>query len=135
MKFTVHIPVGEIAPGEFQSIAAIGEMAGGLEAAGVEACYVTDHPAPSKALLDTGRTTVHHSHTPDITFESPVKAKGIWGVEDYIFDSDTGDLLIHGFGFYHETYEKRGGKWLFTSRKLKRTLVREMPEAAFQRKS
>ena len=28
-----------------------------------------------KALLDKGRTTVHHSHTPDITFESPTKAK------------------------------------------------------------
>ena len=91
--------------------------------------------AEVKALLGTGRTTVHHSHTPDITFESPVKAKGIWGMEDYIFDSATEELLIHGFGFYHETYEKRGGKWLFTSRALKRTHVRNMPEATFQKKA
>ena len=88
-----------------------------------------------KALLDKGRTTVHHSHTPDITFESPTKAKGIWGMEDYIFDSETEELLIHGFGFYHETYEKRDGKWLFTSRALKRTHVRNKPEAAFQKLS
>lgn len=51
MKFTVHIPVGEITPGEFQSMAAIGKMAGALEAAGVDACYVTDHPAPSAEWL------------------------------------------------------------------------------------
>ncbi len=81
-----------------------------------------------KGLLDQGRTTVHHSHTPDITFESPTRAKGIWGMEDLIFDSETGELLIHGFGFYHETYEKRDGTWLFTSRQLKRTLVRVSPE-------
>lgn len=51
MKFTVHIPVGEIAPGEFQSLPAIREMAGALEAADVDACYVTDHPAPSAEWL------------------------------------------------------------------------------------
>ena len=51
MKFTVHIPVGEITPGEFQSFSAIREMAGALEAAGVDACYVTDHPAPSAEWL------------------------------------------------------------------------------------
>ena len=57
-------------------------------------------------------------------------AKGIWGMEDLIFDSETEELLIHGFGFYHETYEKQNGKWLFTSRQLKRTLVREKPEGS-----
>tara|TARA_R110001592_G_scaffold260403_1_gene524908 strand:- start:2842 stop:3288 length:447 start_codon:yes stop_codon:yes gene_type:complete len=81
-----------------------------------------------KALLGRDRTTVHHSHTPEITFESSTKAKGIWAMEDLIFDTDSGELLIHGFGFYHETYENRDGTWLFTSRQLKRTLVRECPE-------
>lgn len=51
MKFTVHIPLGQITPGEFQSLAAIGRMAGALEAAGVDACYLTDHPAPSAEWL------------------------------------------------------------------------------------
>jgi SnoaL-like domain len=85
-----------------------------------------------KAILHEGRTSAHHSHTPEITFESPTKAKGIWGMEDYIFDSATKELLIHGFGFYHEMYEKRDGKWLFTWRQLKRTHVRNKPEAALQ---
>lgn len=86
-----------------------------------------------RVLLDERRISVHHSHTPDITFESPTKASGIWGMEDYIFESATGELETHGFGFYHETYEKRDGKWLFTSRQLKRTHVRQFPEAKFQR--
>ena len=68
--------------------------------------------------------TVHHSHTPEITFDSNTLAKGIWGMEDMIFDAESKGLLIHGFGFYHETYQKRDGQWLFTCRKLKRTLVR-----------
>ncbi len=51
MKFTLDIPVGVITPGEFQSFEAISAMAGALETAGVDACYVTDHPAPSAEWL------------------------------------------------------------------------------------
>ena len=78
-------------------------------------------------LMGEHRITVHHSHTPEITFETPSRAKGIWGMEDMIFDAETKELLIHGFGFYHETYEKRDGTWLFTTRQLKRTHVRTSP--------
>jgi probable F420-dependent oxidoreductase len=45
------IPLGEIAPGEFQSIPAIAQMTRALESAKVDACYVTDHPAPSAQWL------------------------------------------------------------------------------------
>jgi probable F420-dependent oxidoreductase len=51
MKFTAQIPVGNVTPGEFQTMAAVKEMANALEAAKVDACYVTDHPAPSAAWL------------------------------------------------------------------------------------
>jgi probable F420-dependent oxidoreductase len=51
MKFTMDIPVGVITPGEFQTAAAVAEMARAMEAAGVDACYVTDHPAPDAAWL------------------------------------------------------------------------------------
>lgn len=51
MQFTLAIPVGEIAPGEFQTAAAVGEMAAALEKAGVDAAYVTDHPAPDAQWL------------------------------------------------------------------------------------
>src|ERR1700740_643144 len=49
--------------------------------------------------------SVHHSHTPQITFESPTKARGIWGMEDNIFwRQGDEEHWLQGFGFYHETY-------------------------------
>jgi alkanesulfonate monooxygenase SsuD/methylene tetrahydromethanopterin reductase-like flavin-dependent oxidoreductase (luciferase family) len=51
MKFTRDIPVGVITPDEFQTAAAVREMAVAMEAAGVDACYLTDHPAPDAAWL------------------------------------------------------------------------------------
>jgi probable F420-dependent oxidoreductase len=51
MKFTMDIPVGVITPGEFQTAEAVKSMALALENAGVDACYVTDHPAPSAEWL------------------------------------------------------------------------------------
>lgn len=81
------------------------------------------------ALLDDC-VTVHHAHTPEINLTSPTSATGVWAMEDYIYWTQAdGDHSLHGFGFYHETYEKRGGQWLFTSRQLKRTKVITTPGA------
>lgn len=47
MKFSLHLPVTEInPPGEFQTVAAVQDMAQAIERAGLDACWVTDHPAP-----------------------------------------------------------------------------------------
>jgi probable F420-dependent oxidoreductase len=52
MKFSVEFPMNVVdPPGEFQSMPAIAEMAGALELAGIDACYVTDHPAPDATWL------------------------------------------------------------------------------------
>src|SRR5579863_7221562 len=51
MKFTMDLPIGVITPGEFQTAAAIAEMGQALEKAGVDAAYLTDHPAPSAEWL------------------------------------------------------------------------------------
>lgn len=80
-----------------------------------------------KRQLGPHTISVHHSHTPEITFETAERARGIWGMEDKIYDAASKRLLLHGYGFYHETYEKRGGRWLFTTRQLKRTLVETYP--------
>jgi hypothetical protein len=82
-----------------------------------------------KALM-ADVVSVHHSHTPEITFESPNKARGVWGMEDNIFwKQGDQDHWLQGFGFYFETYEKRDGQWLFTSRRLERTHIRTSPGA------
>ena len=84
-----------------------------------------------KANLE-GVTTIHHSHTPDIRFQSAVTATGIWAMEDnlYWMQGDQ-EHWLRGFGFYHETYEKRDGQWVFTTRKLKRITVKMSPGAVF----
>jgi hypothetical protein len=80
--------------------------------------------------LMAGVVSAHHSHTPQISFESPGKATGIWGMEDNIFWKQGQEShWLQGFGFYHETYEKRDGRWVFTSRQLKRLHVRASPGA------
>jgi probable F420-dependent oxidoreductase len=57
MKFIIKIPLHQIHPrGEFQSRAALREMAEALERSRATACCLTDHPAPSAEWLrdDTG---------------------------------------------------------------------------------
>lgn len=77
-----------------------------------------------RARLGPDVISVHHSHTPQITFDAPDKAKGIWAMEDNIFWNEDGEAhWMQGFGFYHESYEKRDGRWLFVKRELKRTHI------------
>ncbi|MDG2005349.1 MAG: TIGR03619 family F420-dependent LLM class oxidoreductase [Novosphingobium sp.] len=54
MKFSIAMPLGNIAPGEFQTPQAVREISQALEAAGVGAGYLTDHPAPSAEWLHGG---------------------------------------------------------------------------------
>jgi probable F420-dependent oxidoreductase len=51
MKFSMLIPVGHGNVAEFQSAVAIATMAKTLEAANVDGCFLTDHPAPSAQWL------------------------------------------------------------------------------------
>ena len=51
MKYSVALPIHNIAPGEFQTPQAVQEISRALEAAGADAGYLTDHPAPSAEWL------------------------------------------------------------------------------------
>ena len=66
--------------------------------------------------------TVHHCHTPEIALTSATTASGIWAMEDLLVFGDGKEL--HGAGHYHETYEKRDGRWQIKSLHLARTLLR-----------
>lgn len=77
-------------------------------------------------------TTVHHCHTPVITFESCDVAHGVWAMEDNLFWRRGGEKQwLRGFGFYHETY-MRGvdGQWRFSYRRLERTHAETSPGAS-----
>ena len=62
--------------------------------------------------------TVHQCHTPEIDVTSPSTATGIWAMEDMLRYPDGTEL--HGYGHYHETYEKQDGKWRIKLSKLTR---------------
>ena len=79
-----------------------------------------------------GLTTLHHSHTPEITFETPTRATGIWAMEGMSFWQQNGqDHWFQAFGHYLESYEVRAGRWLFTRRKLEYYFTRKSPGAIF----
>lgn len=81
---------------------------------------------------EMGITSIHLAQLPQIELLSPSTAKGVWAMECWLFWNQ-GEIEhhIHAFGFYHETYEKRGGEWLFTSRRLERTKLLHTPGAIF----
>ncbi len=53
--------------------------------------------------------SIHQGHMPEIELTSPTTAKGIWSSEHMHRWPDGSEL--HGYGFYHETYEKIDGEW------------------------
>jgi len=71
-----------------------------------------------------GRMTVHHVHSPEIEVTSADSASGTWAMEDRLWWAHDGtSYWMHGFGHYRETYEKRDGRWLVSSRRLVRSRV------------
>jgi len=84
----------------------------------------------AKINRELGLVTVHHVHSPEINLLSPTKATGVWAMEDNLWwKQGDEDHWLRGFGFYHESYEKRDGRWMFTRRNLRRIKVLMSPGA------
>lgn len=65
--------------------------------------------------------TVHHGHMPEIELTSPSTATGIWAMEDVLRWPAGGTIqAMHGYGHYHETYERADGEWRIASLRLTR---------------
>jgi uncharacterized protein (TIGR02246 family) len=62
--------------------------------------------------------TVHQCHTPEIELTPPNTATGVWAMEDMLRFPDGTEL--HGYGHYHETYEKTADRWRIASSRLSR---------------
>ena len=65
------------------------------------------------ASLD-GVATVHFGPTPEIGFDGPDEAHGVWAMQDELFFDDAGAspiAYLHGYGHYHERYRKEDGQW------------------------
>ena len=72
MRFSIQLPTDRVDAGdEFVSAQAIREMAQAIEAAGFDACYVTDHPFPGDRWLAGGG---HHALDPWIALSFAASA-------------------------------------------------------------
>jgi uncharacterized protein (TIGR02246 family) len=68
--------------------------------------------------------TVHHGHMSEIEITSPTTAKGIWSMEDMLrWPPGSPIHEMHGYGHYHETYEKVDGRWRIKTITLTRLRV------------
>ncbi len=68
--------------------------------------------------------TVHHGHMPEIEILTSVTARGIWSMEDMLrWPVGSPIRSMHGYGHYHETYEKLSGQWRIKTIALTRLRV------------
>ena len=69
--------------------------------------------------------TIHHSYDPEIIFDTTTKARGIWAMcSAKVSDGTKGRAEWQiTYGNYYETYEKRDGRWVFTTRRWHRYLA------------
>ncbi len=76
--------------------------------------------------------TVHHGHMPEIEVTSPTTARGIWALEDQLWWPDGAPIRhMHGFGHYHETYEKTAQGWRIKTMTITRLhRIMELVDAA-----
>jgi hypothetical protein len=63
--------------------------------------------------------TVHHGFTPEIEILDATRATGIWAMADEIRDRQY-HLVLRGWGYYHESYEKTQEGWLIKTARISR---------------
>jgi hypothetical protein len=75
-----------------------------------------------KVLKDV--RTVHHGHMPEITILSPISARAVWAMFDYVeFPSDDEPQGLKGYGHYDEEYVVEDGLWRIKRLKLTRLRI------------
>src|SRR5271165_4030826 len=82
-RITAGLPTTRVdAVDEFLTGDAVGEVAAAFEAAGFDACHVTDHPAPDARWLDGGG---HHALDPFVALSFAAAATTSLQLQTYIY--------------------------------------------------
>lgn len=98
------------------------------EGAGITRSVEEYMPFLRSAIGDT--VTVHHGHMPEIELTSPSTAEGVWALEDQLWWPEGSPIrYMHGYGHYHEAYEKTPAGWRIKTMALTR-LHRTVESAA-----
>lgn len=70
-----------------------------------------------------GVTTVHHGSCHEVWVDGPGEAHGIIAFEDLGFSKRTGEIVMHGYGHYHEQYRLEDGAWRILESRIPRMAV------------
>jgi hypothetical protein len=88
-------------------------------AAGRRRLGADDFMAYTRSTLGRrSQCTVHHVHAPEILLTSITTARGVWAMTDLVRLLPA--VTLHGYGHYHESYEKLDGQWRIASSRLTR---------------
>ena len=68
--------------------------------------------------------TVHHGHMPEIEIHGDT-ATGIWAMHDYV---EMPQLVLRGWGHYHEEYAREAGGWRIRRSRLTRLRLEIEPK-------
>ncbi|HEY4888052.1 MAG TPA: nuclear transport factor 2 family protein [Candidatus Dormibacteraeota bacterium] len=71
------------------------------------------------------RLSLHTAHHAEISLLTPTTAKGIWALEDTNYRED--GTVLHGAGYYQDTYVKVEGEWKIQSSGYDRTFEQVVP--------
>ncbi|CAN7562524.1 nuclear transport factor 2 family protein [Phenylobacterium sp. LjRoot219] len=78
----------------------------------------------AEGFAQMGIVSAHHGHNCEIRFTSDTTAEVIWSMTDRLFMPEGAPYaLMTGYGFYHETYAKVGGRWKIKALRIVRTRV------------
>ncbi len=79
---------------------------------------------PADGLASLGIVSVHQGHNCEITFTSDTTAEVIWSMTDRLFmPAGSPFSRLTGYGHYHETYAKTGGRWKIKTLRISRLRV------------
>ena len=71
-----------------------------------------------------GIVSAHHGHNSEITVTGETTAEAIWSMTDQLYMPPGAPFAkMMGHGYYHETYEKVGGRWMIKTLRIQRTRV------------
>jgi hypothetical protein len=73
-----------------------------------------------------GARSIHQVHNSELAFEQDGTVSAIWSMEDYIvgLDAKVGFGTMHGYGHYHETWERiDADRWVIAQLELRRTIL------------
>jgi hypothetical protein len=77
-----------------------------------------------EGFAKAGIVSAHHGHNCEITVTSDTTAEGIWSMTDHLYMPPGAPFTkMTGYGYYHETYEKAGGRWKIKTLRIARTRV------------